>query len=62
MLGGRETEEKKAWTHLKYIGHDGSSALDVDVAGAIVVSDRRLDSGRCLRLTGALRDKILVSL
>lgn len=52
-MKGRKPEEEAAPTHLKHVGHDGSSALDVNVAGAIVVSDRRLDGGR--RLPGALR-------
>lgn len=58
-MKGRKPEEEEAQTHLKHVGHDGSSALDVNVAGAIVVSDRRLDGGRCLRLSGALRDKVV---
>lgn len=48
-------------SHLKHVGHDGSFALDVDAAGAIVLPDRRLAAGRSVRLTGALRDKILIT-
>lgn len=48
-------------SHLEHVGHDGPFALDVDVAGAIVLPDRRLAAGWSLQLTGALRDKMFVT-
>lgn len=48
-------------SHLKHVGHDGPSALDVDAAGAIVLPDRRLAAGRTLQLTGALSNKIPIA-
>lgn len=48
-------------SHLKHVGHDGSFALDVDAGRAIVLPDRRLAAGWSVRLTGALRDKILIT-
>lgn len=49
-------------SHLEHVGHDGPFAVDVDAAGAVVLPDRRLAAGRSLQLTGALRDKMLVTL
>ncbi len=48
-------------SHLKHVGHDGSFALDVDAAGAIILPDCRLAAGWSLQLTGALRDKIPIT-
>lgn len=44
-------------SYLEHVGHDGSFALDVDAAVAIVLADRWLAVGLGLKLTGSLRDK-----
>lgn len=38
-------------THLKHVGYDGSFALDVDAARAVVLPDRGLNAGQSLKVT-----------
>lgn len=56
---GRKVERLKGGrSHLKHVGHDGSSTLNVHASGAIILPDCRLAAGWGLQLTGGLRDKI----
>lgn len=45
-------------SHHKRVGHDGSSALDVDAAGAVILTGRRLAAAVSLQLTGALKERV----
>lgn len=53
------SKDQEVQTHLKHVGHEGSSASDVDTPRAIVPWDCWRPGGRSLQL-GALGDHILV--